>query len=113
MNDGAMNLHPSHTTSAPAPPEWAMHLIFEVEGATSQCICVISRSGMEMCRLSTACQDSDRGRTKVAEKARAWIADFLVRETASTACQPIDSAPDRAQWAVDEGQGLGVATGRL
>ena len=114
MNDGAMNLHLSHTASAPAPPDWAMQLIFEIEGATSQCICVISRSGMEMCRLSTACQDSDRGRQKVAEKARAWIADFLARETSNATLLPINSSDGKgkAPRAEAEGsarvQGLGM-----
>lgn len=68
-----------------------MQLDFEIEGATSQCICVISRSGVEMCRLSTTCSDSDRGHQRVAEMARGWIADFLGRAPLAAAPQPMGS----------------------
>ncbi|MDN8615675.1 hypothetical protein [Variovorax ginsengisoli] len=73
-----------------------MKLVFETEGEISQCICVISRNAIEMCRLSTASPDSERGRSKVAEKARAWIAEFLSRETSGAAPQSLESVEAKA-----------------
>ncbi|MGO4395234.1 hypothetical protein AB4Z46_28140 [Variovorax sp. M-6] len=74
-----MNIYPVRTTSPSAPPEWTIEFCYENSGSISQCICVILRSGEEMCRLSVARDQGECAQAKVAESARAWIAEFLAR----------------------------------
>ena len=76
-----MNIHPSSTESPSAPAEWTTEFLFDLVGRTYQWTSVISRSGLEVCRLSAASGDGNREAAKVvaAEKSRAWIASFLRR----------------------------------
>lgn len=61
-----------------APPDWTMTILHE--GA--QQIAILERRGIPMCRVSmTAVELSEEQvRTDLAEKARAWIAEFLIRD---------------------------------
>ena len=76
-----MNIHPSSTQSPSAPPEWTTVFLFESIGSTYTWTSVISRSGVEVCRLSAASNDGNRETAKLlaAEKSRAWISSFLRR----------------------------------
>ncbi|MDQ8016286.1 MAG: hypothetical protein AAGD03_04915 [Bordetella sp.] len=61
-----------------APEEWTMTMLRD----GSQHIAVVERRGVPMCRVSTVAGDktSEQLQTDLAEKARAWIAEFLGRE---------------------------------
>jgi len=61
-----------------APPDWTMTLLHE--GA--QQIAIVERNGLPMCRVSTTAVEGseEQVRTDLAEKARAWIAEFLTRD---------------------------------
>lgn len=74
-----MNIYP--TDSPLAPPDWTMHVELEQLIQTYQCIVIVSRDGVVMCRLSVAVDGSDPKKAKlaVAEKARSWVADYLRR----------------------------------
>jgi len=76
-----MNIHPSQSESPSAPAEWTTEFLFESIGKTYLWTSVISRSGLEVCRLSAASSDGNRETAKLvaAEKSRAWIASFLRR----------------------------------
>ena len=76
-----MNLYPLPTESPMAPADWTMELTFEDVGATSQCTGTILLLGKSMCRLSVTAEagDCDAVRMALAEKARAWIAEYLRR----------------------------------
>jgi len=60
-----------------APEDWTMTVIHE----GSQHIAVVERRGIPMCRVSTIGEKRtpEQLRTELAEKARAWIAEFLAR----------------------------------
>jgi hypothetical protein len=62
-----------------APEDWTMTMLRD----GSQHIAVVERRGIPMCRVSTAAGDrpAEQVRTELAEKARAWIAEFLTRES--------------------------------
>ena len=76
-----MNIHPSSTQSPSAPAEWTAVFLFESIGKTYTWTSVISRSGLEVCRLSAVSSDGNRetARLIAAEKSRAWISSFLRR----------------------------------
>ncbi|MBS0343366.1 MAG: hypothetical protein JSS56_22915 [Proteobacteria bacterium] len=76
-----MNIHPSRTNSKLAPAEWTMEFAYESLGGVCQTICIIFRSEVEMCRLSTTHKDCNRNAADLesAQKARAWIADYVQR----------------------------------
>ena len=76
-----MNIHPSSTESPSAPAEWTTVFLFESIGKTYKWTSVISRRGLEVCRLSAASLDGNRETAKLvaAERSRAWIANFLRR----------------------------------
>lgn len=61
-----------------APPDWPMTIFHE--GA--QQIATVERRGIPMCQVSTTAveQSEEQVRTDLAEKARAWIAEFLARD---------------------------------
>jgi hypothetical protein len=78
-----MNLHPTTTASPPAPAEWTIQFSFQPGLAVGQHLGIISRNGFEVCRLSTtgSLADLAEAQLNLAEKARAWIAEFLRRES--------------------------------
>ncbi|WP_225781367.1 hypothetical protein [Xenophilus sp. Marseille-Q4582] len=66
-----------------APAEWEMDLICE----GNQYVAEVKRKLQPMCRLSIAAQgqSESEARTVLADKARAWIAEYLSRDpTGST-----------------------------
>ncbi len=64
-----------------APEDWTMTMLRD----GSQHIAVVERRGIPMCRVSTAAGDkaAEQVQTDLADKARAWIAEFLAREGGS------------------------------
>ena len=67
------------TTSEPlAPPEWSMDVRREGHQFTAE----VKQSAVLMCRLSVVRPDDDdeaAARALLADKARRWIHDYLVR----------------------------------
>lgn len=64
-----------------APEDWTLTMLQD----GSQHIAVVERRGIPMCRVSTAAggRSAEQVHTNLAEKARAWIAEFLSREQSS------------------------------
>lgn len=91
-----MNIYTSPTGSPLAPPEWTMAVQFEPAGAIVQIICVISRSGVRVCNLSTTFEGTDleEGKKQMAEKARAWISDYLTRSQISSNAERAAPTPE-------------------
>ena len=60
-----------------APEDWTMEVLFDGE----HCCALVSRHGQMMCRLSATHLglSESQARTALAERARAWIADYLSR----------------------------------
>lgn len=63
-----------------APEDWTM----DMDRQGSMLSADIKRRNQHMCRVSIACEglSEDEQRTALAEKARAWIADYLSRSHA-------------------------------
>ena len=82
-----MKLHPTPTASPLAPAEWTIQYSFEQGAEVAQHIGAISRDGCELCRLSTtgSLTNLAEAQLNLAEKARAWIAEYLQRESESAA----------------------------
>lgn len=80
-----MNIHPHPTESPLAPPQWSMALAFEGVGSSYQCTGTISRRCDVMCRMSVMndAGECEAVRSQLAERARAWIAEFQERGATS------------------------------
>lgn len=83
-----MNLYPSteDRTGLPplAPPEWTMDVGRERSNGKPHYFAEVMRHRQRVCRLVLAGADltDDQARKALAEKARAWIADYLSRPEA-------------------------------
>ncbi|MDN4588121.1 hypothetical protein DBA29_06365 [Xenophilus aerolatus] len=64
-----------------APQDWSMEILHEED----QHIAVVCRRGVPMCRVSMSRhgEAAEKVRTALAERARAWIAEYLQRENSS------------------------------
>ena len=80
-----MNIHPSPTASPMAPAGWTMDCSFENVNSLCQCICIVFLQGKVMCSISMTESNGDRDavRLAAAERARAWVADFLKRSNSA------------------------------
>lgn len=67
--------------SLSAPSEWATEFRFDAIGTTYRWTSVISRNGLEVCRLSAVGSDGNRetARLVAAKKSKDWITSFLMR----------------------------------
>lgn len=65
-----------------APQDWEMEMFCE----GSQYLAQLTRNAQPMCRLSIAREglNESQARTELAEKARAWIAEYLRRAHSGT-----------------------------
>ena len=79
-----MNLFPAPTTSPVAGPEWTMEFAVQRVNSSSQCTAVVLKSGKRRCHISMTSEtvDPDSVRMELAERARAWIAEYERRSTA-------------------------------
>lgn len=68
-----------------ASAEWTMKFSVERTGSTSHCIGVVLRDGKALCHLSAVSETLDpvKVHEELAEKARAWIAEYQTRRGAS------------------------------
>ncbi len=76
-----MNLFPSPTNSPMAGQEWTMEVSIHKVDTSSQCTAVVMKSGTTRCHISVTGEivDPVTARRALAEKARAWIAEYQTR----------------------------------
>ena len=80
-----MNIFPpvDHATSAPAAPaDWTIDVGIEKTAEGIAYFADVKRAGRVMCRIvhAGAVHDDAAARKLLADKARVWINDFLVRD---------------------------------
>lgn len=80
-----MNLFPTPTNSPLASQEWTMEFAIHKVNSSSQCTAVVMKSGIKRCHISLTSEivDPTAARKELAEKARAWIAEYQTRRSAS------------------------------
>ncbi len=78
-----MNLFPTPTESPTATADWTMKFTIHDSGMTCQCTAVVMRQEKPMCNISMTSDglDHDRAHMQLAEKARAWIAEYQARRS--------------------------------